>query len=148
MLLFAYEETVHNKQFVDGNNIFKLDNYHSLSDVIGEISSNKTIFSNKLSMQLQFANSSSIESFQKENRVINLGLICKSTTKSLFFNYLLKFYLIIVIFKNNIISFVILISSNEMRCINEVFELATQMFNHYIPNYKQFIISIFIDYLR
>ncbi|MFJ5555075.1 hypothetical protein ACIP78_07870 [Staphylococcus capitis] len=65
MLLFAYEETVHNKQFVDGNNIFKLDNYHSLSDVIGEISSNKTIFSNKLSMQLQFANSSSIESFQK-----------------------------------------------------------------------------------
>ena len=63
--LFAYEETVHNKQFVDGNNIFKLDNYHSLSDVIGEISSNKTIFSNKLSMQLQFANSSSIESFQK-----------------------------------------------------------------------------------
>ena len=47
MLLFAYEETVH-KQFVDGNNIFKLDNYHSLSDVIGEISSNKTIFSNKL----------------------------------------------------------------------------------------------------
>lgn len=65
MLLFTYEETVHNKQFVDGNNIFKLDNYHSLSDVIGEISSNKTIFSNKLSMQLQFANSSSIESFQK-----------------------------------------------------------------------------------
>lgn len=64
----------------------------------------------------------------------------------IFFNYLLKFYLIIVIFKNNKISFVILISSNEMRCMNEVFELATQMFNHYIPNCKQFIISIFHNY--
>lgn len=66
MLLFAYKETVHNKQFVDENNIFKLDDYHSLSNVIGEVSSDKTIFSDKLNKQLQFANSISIDSFQKK----------------------------------------------------------------------------------
>ena len=57
------EETIHNRQFVHSSNIYKLDNYYDLSNAINQISNDKTLFSDRLNMQLRSANSVSIESF-------------------------------------------------------------------------------------
>ena len=63
MIIIAFEETIHNRQFVHSSNIYKLDNYYDLSNAINQISNDKTLFSDRLNMQLRSANSVSIESF-------------------------------------------------------------------------------------
>ncbi|MEB6268372.1 accessory Sec system glycosylation chaperone GtfB [Staphylococcus epidermidis] len=66
MLIFAYEETIHNRQFVHSSNIYKLDSYYHLSNAINQINNDKTLFYDRLNKQLRFANSVSIESFQNK----------------------------------------------------------------------------------
>ena len=42
MIIIAFEETIHNRQFVHSSNIYKLDNYYDLSNAINQISNDKT----------------------------------------------------------------------------------------------------------
>ncbi|HCT1771212.1 TPA: accessory Sec system glycosylation chaperone GtfB [Staphylococcus aureus] len=66
MIIFAFEETIHNRQFVHSNNIYKIDNYYHLSNAINQISNDKILFSDRLNMQLEFANSVPLESFKNK----------------------------------------------------------------------------------
>ena len=66
MLLFGYEETMHNQQFINRNYIFKAIHYKELSDLLKEISMHQTLFSTKLNEQLQYANSISKTQFQNK----------------------------------------------------------------------------------
>ena len=61
MIIIAFEETIHTID--NSSNIYKLDNYYDLSNAINQISNDKTLFSDRLNMQLRSANSVSIESF-------------------------------------------------------------------------------------
>ncbi|MBL7573910.1 accessory Sec system glycosylation chaperone GtfB [Staphylococcus saccharolyticus] len=64
LILFAYEETIHNKQLINRENTFKIEQYKELSKVLEEMSENQTLFSNQLNVQLQHANSISKFKFQ------------------------------------------------------------------------------------